>query len=328
METKRLKIAFLSRYQGSVDRGAETYVSELSKRLSKNHQVEIFSGKNADDLGKILAGKFNIVIATNGRTQALKVSLGRLFGKYKLIISGQSGSGIDDIFNVSVKPDVFVALTNFAASGESNKLRRATTWSWGTKVVTIPNGVDLDKFRPSSSHKRSNLFRLKRPVILSVGALFWYKHHERTIKALSKLETGSLLIIGDGPEKEKLQALGEKLLGNDRFKIIQVTFDKIPEFYRSADLFVLPSWNREAFGIVYVEAMASGLPVVAPDDSPRREIIGEAGILVNVEDPGKYASALEKALSRDWGNIPRKQAEKFSWDLVAEKYKDLFRTIV
>ena len=81
-------------------------------------------------------------------------------------------------------------------------------------------------------------------------------------------------------------------------------------------MFTLPSWIRESFGIVYVEAMACGLAVVAPDDLPRREIIGKAGILTDVFDEEKYAKALEDALNRDWGQIPVKQAEKFSWDLI------------
>lgn len=326
MAEKRLKIAFLSRFQGSVDRGVETFVYELSKRLSKNHEVEILSGNESDSFGKMISGEYDIVIPANGRWQALKASIGRLFGHYKTVISGQSGSGIDDIFNVfATKPDVFVALTNFAANGRNNKLRRATTWAWGTKVVTIPNGVDLDKFRPGQT-PGPGLARLKWPIVLSVGALYWYKHHKRTIKAMVKVQ-GSLLIVGSGPDLESLQKLGEKLLPG-RFRVMPAKYDDMPKIYRNADLFVLPSWEREAFGTVYVEAMASGLPVVAPDDSPRREIIGDAGILVDVENPEKYAEAIEEALSKDWGDKPRQQAEKFSWDLVAEKYKKLFRELV
>ena len=326
MAEKRLRIAFLSRFQGSANRGVETFVYELSQRLSKNHEVEILSGKEADSFGKIISGKYDIVIPANGRWQALKASVGRLFGHYKTIISGQSGSGIDDIFNVFVtKPDVFVALTNFAANGRNNKLRAAKTWAWGTKVTVIPNGVDLDKFHPAQA-LRPTLARLKRPIILSVGALYWYKHHERTIKAMVKVQ-GSLLIVGSGSDLESLQSLGKKLLPG-RFKIVQAKYDEMPKIYRSANLFVLPSWDRESFGMVYVEAMASGLAVVAPDDSPRKEIIGDAGILVDVTDPQKYSQAIFTALDKEWSNFPRKQAKKFSWDLVAEKYERLFEELV
>lgn len=314
-----MKIAFLSRYQGRTNRGVETYVAELSKRLSKNHEVVVFQGKDADNLGKILSSKFDIVIPTNGRWQSLKVSLGKLIGHYKTIISGQAGIGRDDIWNILItRPNVYVGLTNYESSW-------AKKWAWGTKIVTIPNGVDLEKFSPNG--KKVNL-GLKRPIVLSVGALYWYKRHVSTITAVYKVSAGSLLIIGDGPEKEKLQNYGNELLGKDKFQILQVPYKDMPKYYRSADVFALPSWNREAFGIVYVEAMASGLPVVAPDDTPRREIMGDASIFASdVTDRQKYGNAILEALSKDWGNKPRKQAEKFSWDKIAEKYEKLFEEI-
>lgn len=324
MEKKKLKIAFLSRFQGTIDRGVETFVRELSKRLSKNYQVDILSGSDADDLGKVISGKYDVVIPTNGRWQALKVSFGRMFSRYKIIISGQSGTGIDDIFNVAlVKPDVFVAITDYAAWGKGNTLRRAKTWAWGTKVVKIPNGVDLDKFSPNGEKIK---IQLDSPIILSVGALQWYKHHELTIEAVAKMNKGSLVIIGNGPKKEELEKLGKELLG-DRFSILNVDYDNIAKYYRSADIFTLPSWGREAFGIVYIEALASGLPVVAPDDATRREIIGDAGIFTDVWDLDKYAKAIEEALKTNWGDKLRKQAEKFSWEKVAHEYENLFEDL-
>lgn len=312
---KKLKIVFLSKYLDKVSRGAETYVEELSKRLGKNHQVDILKGDDSLNLSKILKGKYDLVIPTNGRMQALKASLGRIVGGYKIIISGQSGIGRDDIWNIFVtRPDVYVAITDY----EKNWARN---WAFGIKLVTIPNGVDLKKFSPNGIKKDQGL---KSPVILSVGALEWYKHHERSIAAVSKLENGSLLIIGSGSEKEKLEKMGQDLLG-DKFKIISVDFKDIPTYFRSADLFCLPSWDRESFGIVYLEALASGLPVVAPDDASRREIVGEGGIFVNVADPEKYAKAIKDVLNKNWGDLPRKQAEKFSWDKIAQKYEKLFK---
>jgi glycosyltransferase involved in cell wall biosynthesis len=318
------KIAFLSRYYGTVNRGAETYVIELSKRLESKYQVDILKGSDSDSLSKIVSGKYDFVIPTNGRAQALKCLLGKMAGGYKVIISGQAGIGIDDTFNIAVtKPDVFIALTDYAAQGEKNKLRSAKTWSWGTKVVKIPNGVDLEKFNPVGKKIKIDL---KGPVILSVGALAWYKHHERTIEALSKLNKGSLLIVGSGEEKERLEDLANKKIPG-RFRIISAEYSELPAIYRSADLFTLPSWDREAFGIVYLEAMASGLGVVAPDDPPRQEIIEEAGVLTNTENPYIFAQALESALNIRWGDAPRKQAEKFSWNKVVIEYDKLFKEL-
>lgn len=318
MDKKRLKIAFLSRYLGKVNRGAETYVLELSGQLKKHHEVDILTGKDSDSLRKITAGGYDLVIPTNGRMQALKVSLGRLGGGYKTLISGQAGVGRDDIWNIAVTaPDIFVALTDF-------ELRWAKKFAWKSKLVKIPNGVDLEKFRPGKDEVGISL---PPPLILSVGALTWYKHHEKTIEAVKRLDHGSLLIIGSGPKKAELLNIGKNLVEQGRLRILEVPYEGIPLYYRSADLFVLPSWDREAFGIVYVEAMASNLPVVAPGDVPRREIVGDAGIFTDVSDPIKYAEAIKKALDTNWQNKPRHQAEKYSWDKVAAQYEELFEEV-
>ncbi len=309
-----MKIAFLSRFQDKIERGAETFVKELSQRLSQKHEVVVLSGEKADSISEIIKGNFDVVISMNGRLQSLKASLGRLFKRYKLIIPGQSGIGKDDIWNIAVTiPNIYVGLTDYEANW-------AKKWAWKTKVVKINNGVDLEKF--TYKGKIKNL-ELPHPIILSVGALTWYKHHERTIKAMKEVN-GSLVIVGGGPQKNNLGKLAIKELAN-RFKIISANYQELPEIYRGADLFVLPSWDRESFGIVYLEAMASGLAVVAPDDLPRREIIGDAGILVNTEDTKEYEEALKKALERKWGNTPRKQAEKFSWDKIVGQYEEIMK---
>lgn len=319
MEEKRIKILFLSEFVGIVDRGVETYVLELSKRLKKYFDVEIVSGKEAYSLKKLLTSKFDVVVATNGRLQSLVVSIAKIFKGFKTIIPGQSGIGKDDIWNIFITaPDVYVALTNY-------EMEWAKKWAWKTKIIKIPNGVDLLRFSPSGEKAK---IALKGKVVLSVGALQWYKYHERSIFAISKTLDCSLLIIGSGEMKEQLERLGEKLLGKDRFKIISVNFEDIPKYYRSADLFILPSWIREAFGIVYIEAMACNLPVVAPDDPPRREIVGDAGVLTDVENPNTYATTILHALDKDWKNIPRRQAEKFSWDQIALEYKKLIKDLM
>lgn len=314
MGQKKLKIAFLCAGFGTVNRGVETYVLELSKRLRSKFEVEVLSGKDANSLDKIMVGKYDLVIPTNGRVQALIAAVGKSIKGYKTLISGQAGIGRDDIWNIAITaPDVYIGLTDYEATW-------ASKWAWKTRVIKIPNGVDLHKFTPQGPRVDLNL---PHPVILSVGALQWYKHHERTIKALSYLNQGSLLIIGSGSEEQNLLKMGKNL--GERFKIIKVDYQDIDKYYRSADLFSLPSWDRESFGIVYVEGMASGLAIVAPNDPPRQEIVGDAGILVDVTDPVIYAQALRQALNRKWGEIPRKQAGKFSWDKIALQYEQLVK---
>lgn len=319
MDQKRLKILFLSEFVGEVDRGVESHVLELSKRLKDFADIDILSGKEAYSLKKVLAKKYDLVIPTNGRMQSLMASFGRILGGYKTLIAGHSGIGRDELWNIFVTtPDVFVALTDY----ELNWVKK---WAWKSRLVKIPNGVDLKKFSPKGEKIK---FPLEGKVILSVGALEWYKYHQRSVEAVGELEDCSLLIIGDGPQRGELHKLGDKLLGPKRFQITKIDYSDIAKYYRSAKLFVLPSWDREAFGIVYLEAMASGLSVVAPDDPPRREIIGQAGIFVDVSDKIKYASAIKKALEKNWHNIPREQAEKFSWEKIADSYIKLIKEII
>lgn len=313
-----MKVAVLSRYQNSNLRGVETFVKELVSRLSRKHQVNILVGTEADSLSVLLKGRYDLVMPMNGRFQALKASLGRLVGDYRIVMGGHAGIGIDDLWNIiAVKPDVFVALT------ENEKIW-AKKYAWGSKIIKIPNGIDIEKFK-SKGEKLD--IKLRGPVVLSVGALVWYKHHERTIEAVSLIPEASLLLVGRGELKDKLSGLGRKKLGG-RFKIIEVDYQEIPKVYRSCDLFTLPSWDREAFGIVYLEAMASNLPVVAPDDSSRREIVGDAGILVDTSNRYLFADAITKALRKNWDNMPRKQAEQFSWDIVAKEYEKVINELV
>ncbi len=306
-----MKIVFLSRFQGKIDRGAENFVLELSERLSKNHKVEVLAGSDADSLFKVFDGKYDIVIPVNGRLQSLKISLGRMAGGYKILITGHSGIGRDDIWNLAIcKPDVFVALTDRMANW-------AKGWAWGSKVVKIPNGVDLDKFKPEG--EKINL-GLPRPVILSVGALTWYKYHDRLVRAVREAGEGSVVIVGKGPQRQSLEKLGKEALG-DRFMIADFKYEEMPKVYRSCQIFSLPSWDRESFGLAYLEAMASGIGVVAPDDTSRREIVADGGLLTDVSDPVVYGQAIREALKTDWSKKSRSQAEKFSWDKVAGEYE-------
>jgi Glycosyltransferase len=236
----------------------------------------------------------------------------------KMIISGQSGIGWDDRNNLWCFPDVFIALSEKA----KNWAKKVNPF---VKVVEITNGVDLKKFKlKTQKSKVKNKFK----TVLAVGAFVKSKRLELAIEAVSKLKDAKLVIAGGGgDEKQAITDYGLKILGKRRFRVVSVPFEKMPEVYQAADVFTLPSESSEAFGNVLVEAMACGLPVVATDDPIRREIVGNAGILVDPTDIDSYAKALELALSKDWKDIPRLQAKKFDWDIIAQKYDKLFRSL-
>ncbi|WKZ25965.1 MAG: glycosyltransferase family 4 protein [bacterium] len=305
-----MRILIINKYQNKVNRGAETYVLELSKRLMKNNSVEVDTNNY---FYKILKNKYDVVIPTNGRAQVFIVRLLTWLTNAKMVVSGQSGIGLDDRLNLYAFPDYFVPLTNYALSW-SDKINPFV------KKKVIPNGVDLDKFFVKSVTPK------KERTILAVGAFTREKRHNLTIQAVSRLNNTKLIIAGGGGDKKnEIQALGTRLLG-DNFETVQTTNDKIPDIYRKADLFVFPTVSWESFGVVLVEAMASGLAVVATDDPIRREIVGDAGLFVDPTNTDEYAKEIEKALDINWDGKPRKQAEKFSWDIITKKYEELFNS--
>lgn len=351
-----MKIAILSFYSGNISRGVETFVHELANRLVKlGHEVSVFQGGPAlkdsyyktvcvemaidcnnngsyfpyinyrarkiksftDKVLKIVDEDTEIIFPTNGQWQSLLCKIWAKRHGAKMIIAGQSGPGIDDRLNLLTFPDVFIGLTDY----QINWAKRVNPF---VKKQKIPNGVDLNKFGAGIKPEKIDL---PRPIILCVGAFDFWKRQDLSIKAIAKLKKGSLLLVGKGKEENKLRDLGNKLLPN-RFGIMSFPYEKMPSLYRAVDLFTFPTVPWESFGIVLLEAMANGLGIVATDDPIRKEIIGDAGFFVDPTNTEEYAKILQKALDTDFGDKPRKQVEKFSWDIIARKYEKVMREML
>ncbi|OGM19373.1 hypothetical protein A2685_02010 [Candidatus Woesebacteria bacterium RIFCSPHIGHO2_01_FULL_37_10] len=356
-----MKIAILSFYSGLNERGVERWVLELATKLSKCNQVKVFQNNknqksnkyNIESAGvdfdpeikerklditrraflhyqgrkiaqftikifpKLWIQNYDLIISTDGGWESAFVRILTWLKGKKMVIVGHSGIGWDDLNNLYCFPDVFVALS-------SKALRWAKKINTFVKSVYIPDGVDLNMFNKTGEKVEIGL---PKPIILMVGAPEKGKRMELAINAVAKLKDPSLLILGGGYNEKNIRMVGKTKLGK-RFLMKKVEFNEIPKYYRSCSLFTLPSWENEAFGMVYIEAMASGLPVVATDDELRREIIGEAGILVNPTDLDAYSTALQKALETAWHDKPVIQAKKFSWDFVVGEYEKLFKELV
>lgn len=178
------------------------------------------------------------------------------------------------------------------------------------KLVLVGHGVDLDEFRDGCLPQdgRSVVCRTYRldpsaPIVGTVGRLIPHKGHECLLRAASlllrQLPAVQFLIVGGGPERKRLEALAEQL-GIAR----SVTFtgflpmrENMFPIFSALDVFVLPT-KKEGFGVVFVEAMASTLPVVACDIAPVNTIVkqGETGILVPPDDSEGFARALLRLL--------------------------------
>jgi glycosyltransferase involved in cell wall biosynthesis len=196
------------------------------------------------------------------------------------------------------------------------------------KTVVIPNAIDIEDY--NKKQKTSPVIKgLERPLYLGTSAFVEYKRNDLIIRAVSLLKEGSLLLVGDGPLKDKTVKLGKKLLGS-RFRYGGVIpfsdRDEVITLYHSADVFVQAA-NKEAFANVFLEALATNTPVVTQYDVRRKEIISDAGLLVDCSNIRKFASALKHASSFDWGSKPLEQAKNYSWQKIKKRYIDLIEGI-
>lgn len=346
------KIAVLSFYSGVVDRGVETFAFELSKRLAQSYQVTLFGGGklNADKFlykqvkfypstpkasksilakfyldiqslkilvftikcsRQIMSAKFDVLMPLNGGWQIVIVKLISKILRKKMLVSGHAGIGSDDAWNILFRPDVFVALT----SAQMNWAKKLAS---DVRVILIPNGVDLHRFNPRVEGAK---IPLPKPIVVCASALVPYKGVDLTIRAVGKTDNLSLLLLGDGQLKGQIDGLGKRLLGKRYLRMV-IPYPKIPSYYCAGDVFTLAS-QTEAFGIAYVEAMACNLPVVTTKDPSRKEIVGDAGVLVNTKNINRYAKALCYVARAQFKNKPYAQSLKYSWNSVAKKYSAL-----
>ncbi|HZU87614.1 MAG TPA: glycosyltransferase, partial [Stellaceae bacterium] len=130
------------------------------------------------------------------------------------------------------------------------------------RVAVLRNGVDLSLFRPGDRDTARRALGLSRPTLLSVGHLIERKGHHRVIEALCRLPGFDLLVVGDGPERGRLEQLGRRLGVAERVRLLgAVGHAALPAIYTAADALVLAS-SREGWANVLLEAMACGTPVI------------------------------------------------------------------
>lgn len=206
------------------------------------------------------------------------------------------------------------------------------------KVYVIPNGIDLSKF---DNLPDKNIFKKKYNIngkmILNVSRLAKIKGHNLLIEAFSKVvkdfPNSMLVIIGeDWGELENLKRLVKNLGLNDQV----ILTEKIPEkdllgAYSSADIFVLSS-IEEPFGIVLLEAMACGIPIVSTNRGGPPEVIGECGLLVEPTPVDIYAG-IRKLLRDDNLSVKfiecgKKNVLKFTWSAIAEKNIKVYEEVL
>lgn len=136
------------------------------------------------------------------------------------------------------------------------------------KCHDIPFGIDIPRFRMTSEcQQKVNVIkeRYGKPIILFFGRLIYYKGAEYLIEAMNSIPEAHLVMVGKGTLRESLELMASKGIGNISF-IPYLSEEDLVAMYHACDIFVLPSVeNTEAFGIVQLEAMACGKPVISSD---------------------------------------------------------------
>jgi rhamnosyl/mannosyltransferase len=171
------------------------------------------------------------------------------------------------------------------------------------KCTVLPLGIELDRFTsPGPADRRAAELRSMHgtPLVLFVGRFRYYKGLDVLMRAMPSVR-GRLVLVGEGPEEQRLRAMQAEFGLGDRVQFAgSVTDDEVLAYYRAADVFVLPSTHpSEAFGLVMVEAQASGRPVVCTELGTGTSFVtahGETGFVVPPADPGALAAAINRLL--------------------------------
>jgi D-inositol-3-phosphate glycosyltransferase len=222
----------------------------------------------------------------------------------------------------------------------------------GAKITVIPPGVDLQRFRPlRKSLARARLGFDDRPLVLFVGRIQRLKGIDvllQSIRAIADIAPGlepTVAIIGGAPEGERVEAeqrevqrlteLTRTLLIESQVRFLgSVPQESLPEYYSAADVTVMPS-TYESFGLVALESMACGTPVVATRVGGLTTLIrdSETGYLIPWRDPSLFAQRIaalltDAPLQRQMQKRAREHATAYGWSTTAAATERVYQQLV
>ena len=249
------------------------------------------------------------------------------------------------------EPDYRIAGERHVADGADRIIcasegeRRALIEHYGVSpagAVRVPCGVDTERFRPlpRGRVRRQLALRPDEPLVLYVGRIEPLKGIDILIRAAAETEAPFRLLIVGGDDKDERRKAELRRLAADLGIGERVTFrdavphEELPLYYSAADVCVVPSYY-ESFGLVALEAMACGLPVVASRVGGLVETVQDArtGYLVPWRCPEPFAERLElllhsEPLRRGLGRAGRAAAQQFSWANVGPRVEDVYHELV
>ena len=248
-------------------------------------------------------------------------------------------------FNLAIKR-IGKSVDHLTYLGEFTRqaISKALTDKSAKEMVKIAPGIDTAHFipQPDAMQKRKDLGLQDKKIIISVGRLVHRKGQDKLIEAmpdvLRKIPNAHLLIVGEGPYKNHLEKLVNKLSIKENVSFAgRIMYDRLPSYLSAADLFAMPSRSRffglevEGLGIVYLEASACGIPVVAGNSggAPDAVLEGVTGLCVDGTNVAEIASALIEicsdaerashmgAAGRNW------IVDQWRWDIWSKEFNAL-----
>ena len=243
------------------------------------------------------------------------------FGFFKRL--GRTGRKV--LFNPLIKRiHQFSAVSPSAASFH---------WELTKDIEIIPNAIDPDKFMNSP---QLNEYRDGKVNILYVGRLTPRKGIFHLLEAFSNLNRHNpgirLIVVGSGPLKKKVRAFVRKQTKSDIILVGQVSDKDLPSYFTSADIFCSPALLGESFGIVLLEAMASGLPIVAFANAGYKEILKPKPFNDFLVEPGDIQRLSERLdrlikdedLREKMGRRGQDEVQNYSWRQVGTEWLNFY----
>jgi glycosyltransferase involved in cell wall biosynthesis len=228
-----------------------------------------------------------------------------------------------------------------AVSETTAEVARQNREAPDAKLRTIPNGIDLDRFQPDGRERTAVRAELGIPeaawVVGTVGRLAPEKDQLLLLSAMAPLlgPEHRLLIVGDGPERPRLEAAAAALGARTGFVFLAGAREDVPRLYQAMDLFALTS-RTEGLPLVLPEAMAAALPVVATAVGGIPTVVeeGATGYLVPAGDERALQDRLsrlasDRRLGEDLGQRGRARAlERYSAERMVREYLELYQALL
>jgi phosphatidylinositol alpha-mannosyltransferase len=360
-----VRVALVSPYDLSVPGGVQSHVRHLAAALRAQGDEVVVLGPGATDdevdLGGSVRIPFNGSVAPVGLAPAVPRAVGRALREVAadvvhvheplvpwIGLAATRASPVPVVGTFHAWSDT-ARLYRLARRGGRGVLRRlaatiavseaaagyhaaALGVPEGTFTV-VPNGVEVARF--TGAEPLADLHDPRSPTLLFVGRLEQRKGLEPLIRAFTRLKTDRpdlrLLVVGEGPERERCEALLPARLRSDVRFLGRVDEATLPGCFTAADLFVSPALGGESFGIVLLEAMAAGRPVVASDIRGYRSVLrdGVQGRLVAPGDDAALAGAISVLLDNPslraaMASEGRTTVASYDWPVIATRLRAIY----